>query len=69
MKRIIAFICFILNIGIANASTKHQHPEKYYQELDCTGELEVKFDDGTRADCLDDEYATEYDYAYNGTKV
>lgn len=42
---------------------KHKHPESYYQHQDCKGQTEFKFDDNTRADCLTDDYVTEYDFA------
>lgn len=44
----------------------HLHPESYYQQKWCTehrGQLEYKLDDGTRVDCLTDEYAVEVEFA------
>lgn len=38
-------------------------PEKYYQESTCNGIMEYRLDDGSRVDCLTDEYAIEYDFA------
>ena len=38
-------------------------PEKYYQKGACNGVMEYRLDDGSRVDCLTDEYAIEYDFA------
>jgi len=48
------------------ALSGHLHPEKYYQNLWCEkvgGITEYVLDDGTRVDCLTDEYAIEFDFA------
>ena len=42
------------------------HLEKYYQEAWCEkagGVTEYRLDDGTRLDCLTDDYAIEFDFA------
>lgn len=36
-------------------------PESHYVEQYCTGEIEHRLQDGTRIDCLTDEYAIEVD--------
>lgn len=44
----------------------HLHLEKYYQEAWCKqagGVTEYRLDDGTRVDCLTDDYAIEFDFA------
>ena len=44
----------------------HLHLEKFYQEAWCKqagGMTEYRLDDGTRVDCLTDEYAIEFDFA------
>jgi hypothetical protein len=44
----------------------HLHKEKVYQEAWCAkagGVMEYRLDDGTRVDCLTDEYAIEFDFA------
>lgn len=64
MRYFFQFLVLILFVSNANAGTKHLHTERFYQEQDCKGILEFKFDDGTRADCLENEYVSEYDYAY-----
>lgn len=46
-----------------SVEAKNLHPEKYYQEKYCSGVMEYKLDDGTRVDCLTDEYAMEFDFA------
>ena len=46
--------------------SKHLHHEKYYQEKWCKangGIVEYRLKDGTRVDCLTDEYAIEFDFA------
>ena len=63
IKKLFFILILFLYSIVALSRTKHIHTERYYQELDCKGQLEVTFDDGTRADCLDGIYATEYDYA------
>lgn len=45
---------------------KHLHKEKEYQQSWCNrfhGQTEVRLDDGTRADCITDKYAVEFDFA------
>ena len=37
--------------------------ERDYQIAHCQGVLEYRLDDGSRVDCLTDEYAIEYDFA------
>ena len=72
MTRLLAAILLTtLLSGCAGAqgikqSSRHVHPEKYYQELWCNehnGAMEYRLDDGTRVDCLTDEYAVEMDFA------
>lgn len=44
----------------------HLHKEKVYQAAWCEqhgGVTEYRLDDGTRVDCLTDEYAIEFDFA------
>lgn len=44
----------------------HLHPEKYYQEAWCSehgGQMAVTMPNGTRADCVTDEYAVEVEFA------
>ena len=38
-------------------------PEKHYQKATCNGIMEYRLDDGSRVDCLTEEYAIEYDFA------
>ena len=45
---------------------KHLYPEKYYQKNWCEinhGTLEYTLPDGTRVDCLTEDYAVEFDFA------
>ena len=49
------------------AEGAQKYPEKYYQDKWCTeqgGKQEVRLDDGTRIDCLTDEYAIEVEFAH-----
>lgn len=57
MLKYLLFFLFISNMALANN-------ERYYQEKYCKGFLEYKFDDGTKADCLTEDYVTEFDFAY-----
>lgn len=61
----ITMLVLLLLGGVANAA--HFHLEKVYQEVWCSqhnGQLEFPLDDLTRVDCLTDDYAIEFDYAY-----
>lgn len=61
MKKLL-FIFFLLSIALP-AEAKRKHPEKWYQQQFCDGLQEVRLSDGTRVDCLTDEYAVEFDFA------
>lgn len=55
-------ILFFANKCIA----QHLHPEKYYQAIWCNangGVMEYHLNDGTRVDCLTNDYAVEFDFA------
>jgi hypothetical protein len=39
------------------------HPESYYQEKYCWGEMEFVLPDKARVDCLTENFAMEYDFA------
>lgn len=48
------------------ATLCYSEPEKYYQRRWCEergGQLEVVMPDGSRCDCLLDDYAVEFDFA------
>ncbi|SDO03181.1 hypothetical protein SAMN04488516_1174 [Desulfonauticus submarinus] len=61
------FFIFLIIFGLCSISfAKHLHKEKYYQNKWCkghTGKTEVVMPDGTRCDCITDEYAIEFDFA------
>lgn len=42
---------------------KRLHKESWYQERYCQGIQEYRLPDGTRADCMTDTHAIEYDFA------
>lgn len=60
-------ICLIIIfIGIPAFSAKAFN-EAYYQKLwcrSCSGIMEYELKDGTRVDCLTQEYACEFDFAH-----
>lgn len=49
---------------IFSLSATAQPYEADYRDDWCEGEAEVALKDGTRVDCLTDDYAVEVDYAY-----
>ncbi len=61
-----SFIVLLLILFCNQALAAHLHKEKYYQDEWCDrvgGVKEYRLDDGTRVDCLTDEYAIEFDFA------
>jgi len=65
-KVFIFFVAFLLFAFPEIAISGHLHQEKVYQQHWCgenNGILEFRLDDGTRVDCLTDEYAIEFDFA------
>lgn len=42
---------------------EHSYKEADYVCKYCTGQIEYRLSDGTRVDCLTDEYAIEFDWA------
>lgn len=59
-------LLFLLLLFCDQAFAAHLHKEKYYQDEWCDrvgGVKEYRLDDGTRVDCLTDEYAIEFDFA------
>ena len=65
MIKYIAAVFVILIIYFPSIAA-HQYKEKDYQEVWCKkagGITEYVLDDGTRVDCLTDEYAIEFDFA------
>lgn len=41
----------------------HQHPESAYRDAWCKGRTEVTLHDGSRVDCLTENYAVEVEFA------
>ncbi|MGE0919470.1 hypothetical protein [Trichlorobacter lovleyi] len=69
-KNAIAFVILLATILstllLAPAEAKHLYPEKTYQDQWCSkyqGQTEVRLVDGTRIDCLTQNYAVEFDFA------
>lgn len=56
-------LLIFLLLSAMPAEARHKMPEKWYQQQFCGGAQEVRLSDGTRVDCLTDEYAVEFDFA------
>ena len=54
---------YIVAIMLVIATQAQAKLEKDYQKETCSGIMEYRLDDGSRVDCLTDEYAIEYDFA------
>lgn len=64
MSYIICFVIIILSAQISFAA--HIHKEKVYQDVWCDsagGIKEYRLSDGTRVDCVTDNYSIEFDFA------
>lgn len=62
----VGLVALLILLMAQTATAGHLHKEKEYQAVWCAkmgGETEVVLDDGTRVDCLTDQYAVEVDYA------
>jgi len=63
MKTLIIMLLALNMPAITHAA--HLHPEKYYQNKWCAehkGQAEVTLPDKTRADCITDTHAIEFDF-------
>lgn len=68
MKIIVLMLMVITTIcmTVSSVCSQHIHSEKTYQNQWCqqyNGETEVTLEDGTRADCLTENFAIEFDFA------
>ena len=54
---------YLISILLLLTAPAYALPEKHYQKATCNGIMEYRLDDGSRVDCLTDEYAIEYDFA------
>jgi len=66
MNFFFVLLCAVAILFPSIAFSGNLHSEKYYQELWCNehnGVMEYRLDDGTRVDCLMDNYAIEFDFA------
>lgn len=62
VKKVLLAVFLLPSISLA----AHKQPEQYYQDKWCTehqGQVEVKLPDQTRADCITDKNAIEFDFA------
>ena len=60
-----AVFCILFLFQGTSAFAAHVHKEKYYQEKWCSehnGQAEVVLPDKTRADCVTDTHAIEFDF-------
>jgi hypothetical protein len=67
MRNIAVILIICLTIP-ATVLAKREHPEKWYQEQWCAaheGRVEVTLPDGTRADCVTETHAIEFDFGNN----
>lgn len=58
----------VLLIGVEAMAAGRLHPESTYQDAWCKthgGETEVRMGDGTRADCVTENHALEFEFADN----
>ena len=65
MKKILLSLIYFIVIS-TGCMAKHIVPEKYYQNIWCRengGEIEHMLPDGTRIDCLTEDFAVEFDFA------
>jgi hypothetical protein len=71
LKTIITPIVLILLYSPSSFGA-HSRPEKYYQAAWCSernGQIEVRLPDGTRADCITDTHAIEFDFGPKWTEA
>ena len=61
MKKLILTLTLILLATTAQA--KHLHKESWYVDKYCKGYKEVTLPNGWRVDCIQDDYAIQYDFA------
>ena len=64
MKRVF-LVFFVIMVIPSLSDAKRQHSEKYYQQQWCQqqgGQIEVVLPDRTRADCLTETHAIEFDF-------
>lgn len=59
----IATACLIATIATTTASAAHLHKEAEYRDAWCRGRTEVTLHDGSRVDCLTENYAVEVEFA------
>src|SRR5512135_3315001 len=63
--RWVLFVIAAIFLTIAVSYAKHVHLEKWYQNRWCSehgGQAEVALPDGTRADCITEKNAVEFDF-------
>ena len=67
MKKPALIFALLLLFSPLPAFAAHPHPESYYVAKWCAeqhGQTEVRLPDGTRADCVTDTHAIEFDFAH-----
>ena len=61
-KLLLITLCIFIQLQTASASCTALK-EADYVNMYCKGKIEYRLSDGTRIDCLTNEYAIEYDWA------
>lgn len=65
IKKVIIFFALV-SVLSSTAFARHLHKENEYQRAwcgDAGGVIEYRLDDGSRVDCVTEEYAIEFDFA------
>ena len=65
IRRILLLVLGIIFLSFPQLYAAHLHPERVYQDQWCAkagGVTEYVLDDGSRVDCLTDDYAIEFDF-------
>jgi len=63
MIKLISLIVVTATLYSNTAHAAHFHKEAEYRDAWCKGRTEVTLHDGSRVDCLTENYAVEFDFA------
>lgn len=58
-----AILLTVMLLTFTTAEAKHLNSERYYQERDCKGQVEVTLPGRSRCDCITKTHAIEYEFA------
>lgn len=56
-------LLLLLALSLTDSEAARLHKESWYQDKYCTGQQEVRLNDGTRVDCVTKGYAVEFGFA------